>query len=105
IATDENGRVTFMNPVAEALTKWRFIDAKGSPVEAVFQVINEPDRVVLQNPVTRALEQHAVVKLGGSVLLVDRDGAMIPIDDTATPIIDSDGTVSGAVIAFRDIRE
>src|SRR5207244_4873388 len=79
IATDAEGRITFMNPVAEALTRWRASDAQGVSVDEVFPIICEADRSIVENPVLRALQQSGVVKLPAATLLLARGGAAIPI--------------------------
>ncbi len=104
ISTDIEGRVTFMNPVAEALTGWKFAEAEGLPVEEVFPVVEEAGWTLIENPLRQALDQRSVVSFADPFLLIGRDGLVIPVDDCAAPIIDAKGRVTGAVVAFRDIR-
>src|SRR4051794_22039965 len=40
IATDQEGRVVFMNRVAEALTGWTFDEAEGLPVDTVLPLVH-----------------------------------------------------------------
>lgn len=105
ITTDAEGLVTFLNPVAEALTGWANADAAGKPLDAVFRIVNESTRATVQNPATRALREGVVVGLANHTLLIARDGAERPIDDSAAPIKDEAGAVSGVVLVFRDITE
>ncbi|MEW6736293.1 MAG: response regulator [Acidobacteriota bacterium] len=105
IATNSDGCITFMNPVAEALTTWKFNEASGLNIEKVFPIIDEASRNAIDNPVNQVLHNRTVITLAEPVLLVGRDGSLIPIDDTAAPIIDDKGRLLGAVVAFRDIRE
>ena len=102
ITTDTEGLVTFMNPVAEALTRWRLEEVIGNDLTRVFQTINEKTRAVVENPVLLALQQGITVGLENNTLLVTKDGAEIPIDDSAAPIKDEVGKILGAVLVFHD---
>jgi PAS domain S-box-containing protein len=103
ITADVRGRVTSMNAVAEALTGWTESDAAGQPLDAVFRLVNAETRRPVENPATRALREGAVVGLANHTLLIRHDGAECPIDDSAAPIRDDDGAVSGCVLIFRDV--
>jgi PAS domain S-box-containing protein len=105
IATDTDGRVTFLNRVAEALTGWASADAAGQPLEAVFRIVGEDTRRPAENPARRALREGRVVGLANHTLLVARDGTEHPIDDSGAPIRDEAGRVAGTVLVFRDIAE
>lgn len=105
ITTDAKGLVTFMNPVAEMLTRWRQEEVLGKDLIQVFQTIHEQTREVVENPVLLALRDHAVVNLANHTLLITKDGTEIPIDDSAAPIKDDAGRLLGAVLVFHDIIE
>jgi PAS domain S-box-containing protein len=105
IATDIQGRVTFLNGVAETLTGWKQDEAQGQPLEAVFRIIHEETRRPADNPALRALREGQLVGLANHSLLVARDGTERPVDDSAAPIRDDQGHVAGAVLTFRDITE
>jgi PAS domain S-box-containing protein len=105
IATDTGGRVTFLNPVARALTGWASEKAAGRPLSEVFRLLNEKSRRPVENPAERALREGAVVGLANHSVLVARDGTERPIEDSAAPIRDADGKVVGAVMVFRDVSE
>jgi two-component system, cell cycle sensor histidine kinase and response regulator CckA len=104
IATDADGRVTFMNTAAAALTGWTLEEAQGVAVEDVFALFDEGSRAPLENPVRRALLQTAAVSISSAVL-INRNDESIVIDDCASLIATEDGKRVGAVTAFRDIRE
>ncbi|HKX04672.1 MAG TPA: CHASE3 domain-containing protein, partial [Methylomirabilota bacterium] len=104
MVADAQGRVTLLNPVAEALTGWE-ADALGQPVEAVFRILNEATREPVENPVGKVLREGAVVGLGNHTVLIGRDGRERPIDDSGAPIRDGRGRVVGVVLVFRDITE
>ena len=103
IATDPDGTVTYMNPVAEQLTGWQNADAAGRPLETVFRLINEESRQAVENPVVEVLAQIRASGLAEHTILVARDGLERPIEDTAAPILDDNGHLIGAVLIFRDI--
>lgn len=105
IATDEQGRVTFMNPVAEQLTGWDTAAASGRLLEDVFVIVNEQTRAPVTNPVEKVLESGLVVGLANHTVLIARDGREVPIDDSAAPVRDATGTTRGVVLVFRDVSE
>jgi PAS domain S-box-containing protein len=103
ITTDLEGRVTYLNAVAESLTGWSSADAQRQPLDAVFRIVNEDTRRPVENPALRALTQGVVVGLANHTLLMRRDGGEVPIDDSAAPIRHEGGDVSGSVLIFRDV--
>ena len=105
IVTDTQGRVTFLNGVAESLTGWTTTDAAGLTLEHVFHIVNEETRQPVANPAMRALEEGVIVGLANHTLLVARDGTERPIDDSAAPIRGNVGAIRGAVLVFRDIKD
>jgi PAS domain S-box-containing protein len=105
ITTDIQGHVTFLNPVAEAMIGWSAIDALGQPLERVFNIINEQTRTPAQNPVARVLREGVIVGLANHTALIARDGKATAIDDSAAPIRDSLGNISGVVMVFHDVTD
>jgi PAS domain S-box-containing protein len=105
IATDREGRVTFLNHVAAELTGWKQDEAMGEPLAAVFRIVNEHTGQPVENPAERALATGRIVGLANHTVLIAKDGAERPIDDSAAPIRDDDGTVSGVILVFRDVTE
>jgi PAS domain S-box-containing protein len=105
IATDTAAIITFMNPVAEALTGWPIQDALGRKIDEVFCIIHEYTRQAAEIPVERALRESVVVELAENTALIARDGKEIPIDDSCASIRDKSGTLQGAVLIFRDITK
>jgi PAS domain S-box-containing protein len=105
IVTDLKGAVTFLNPVAQALTGWEPREAAGQPLERVFRIINEETRQPVENPVHQVLQQGVTIGLANHTLLIARDGREIPIDDSGAPIRGEEGTVAGVVLVFRDVSE
>ena len=105
ISTDADGRVTYLNPVAETLTGWSAADAAGRPLPEVFRILHEHTREPAVNPALQALREGRVVGLANHTLLIARDGTERPIDDSAAPMLDGSGTPVGAVLVFRDMTE
>ena len=105
ISTDADGRVVFLNAVAERLTGWTQAEAAGHPLDEVFQIVNETTRASVENPALRALRDGRVVALANHTLLIARDGSVRPIDDSAAPMLGPDGRPLGAVLVFRDVSE
>jgi PAS domain S-box-containing protein len=103
ITTDDQGNVTYLNAVAEALTGWSRRDALGQPLGTVFRIVNEETRAPVESPATRALREGVVVGLANHTILIERGGGERPIDDSAAPIRDERGRVSGCVLIFRDV--
>jgi PAS domain S-box-containing protein len=102
IATDVEGRIQRMNPMAEHLTGWREFEAQGKPLETVFCILNEETRELVEDPVEQVLKGGGVVGLADHTLLVARDGTERPVIDSAAPIRDENDLVSGVVLIFRD---
>ena len=105
IATDLNGRVVFMNPIAEHLTGWPLSEARGRPCADIFTIINENSRRTVDSPVMRVLAEGTVAGLANHTLLIAADGTERPIDDSGAPIRSRDGRIVGAVLVFRDVSE
>jgi diguanylate cyclase (GGDEF)-like protein/PAS domain S-box-containing protein len=103
VTTDAEGRVEFLNPVAERLTGWTTAEARGKPVEAVVVMVNEETREPAPNPVTRCRLEGEVVGLANHTALISRQGVVISIEDSAAPIHDAEGQVSGVVMVFHDV--
>src|SRR5579871_530309 len=105
IATNAQGKVTFLNPVAERLTGWTQAEAAGKDLKEVFVICNEQTRQPVESPVEKVLREGAVVGLANHTVVISRDGTETPIDDTGAPIRDETGTLSGVVLVFHDITE
>lgn len=103
IATDAEGRVVQMNPVAEQLTGWPLKDAAGQPFSGVFRVLPQTGQAPPADPVAQVLSTVAPLQLGNDTVLLSRDGQKRPIADSAAPILNADGRVQGAVVVFRDV--
>jgi two-component system, cell cycle sensor histidine kinase and response regulator CckA len=103
LVTDRDGRVTFLNPVAETLTGWPGAQARGKAVDEVMRLIGEKTREPVENPLFQALRERITVSSAGYTLLVSRSGAEVSIEHSAAPVRDDSGAVRGGILVFRDI--
>jgi diguanylate cyclase (GGDEF)-like protein/PAS domain S-box-containing protein len=103
ITTDTQGRVSFLNAVAEHLTGWTLDQARGRDLIEVFPIINEFNRRPVVNPVSRCLREGRIVGLANHTVLVRADGREIAIEDSAAPIRNSQGGLIGVVLVFHDV--
>jgi PAS domain S-box-containing protein len=102
IATDGQGRVSFLNPVAERLTGTNLVQAQGKKIHEVFPIFNEATSKPAENPVDKVLALHSVVGLENHTVLRHRDGHLLAIEDSAAPITDDSGKLIGVVLVFHD---
>lgn len=105
IATDNAGRITHVNPVAEEMTGCSQAEAQGQPLLEVFHIINAKTREPAFNPVAHVLETGKTVGLANHTVLIAKDGREYQIADSAAPIKESDNTTVGVVLVFRDVTE
>ena len=105
IATDAEGRVTLLNPLAEKLTGWRQVEASGRPIGEILNLINRATRQPAALPAKNAIAQGTAQQLDEHTSLIARDGSERPIADSCAPIRDRAGQVIGAVQVFRDDTE
>jgi PAS domain S-box-containing protein len=105
IATDSEGRITFLNPIAAALTGWEQVEALDQPIGNVLRLINEKSGMTADNEVLRVLKEKQILAVANHVDLVTRDGREISVEHSAAPILAGEGKVIGVVLVFRDVSE
>lgn len=103
LATDTAGCITRMNRVAERLTGWSLDEARGKPIDEVFRIVHEQSRAPAEVPVAKVLATGEIHGLANHTVLIARHGGECPIADSAAPIRDVQGRVSGVVLVFRDV--
>jgi len=103
ISTDVAGNVTYLNAVAESMTGWSRQEASGRPLQQVLRIIDGDTREPALNPLSMAVLHNKTVGLSANCVLIRRDGYELAIEDTAAPIHDRRGQVTGAVIVFHDV--
>ncbi|BAY79821.1 two-component hybrid sensor and regulator (plasmid) [Nostoc linckia NIES-25] len=102
IVVDTELHIKYVNQVAEALTGWRWDEAKDKVLTEVLKLVDEQTQLPVKNPIITALEQQTIIYLRTQVLLIRKDGTTIPVADSATPLRDNNGVITGAVLVFRD---
>ncbi len=105
ITTDSEGRIDYMNPVAESLTGWENREAQGQRIGEVLTVVDESSRESTESPVMRCLREGQVLGLSQHTVLVNRRGQELAIQDSAAPIRDRAGNLIGAVMVFHDVSK
>jgi two-component system, cell cycle sensor histidine kinase and response regulator CckA len=106
ITTDSRGRVTFMNPCAEALSGWSQDEGVGRHVAEVLQVRHDTAEGLAESSFVQVLRGGTAVNFADHHLrLVNKDGTERPIEDSAAPLRDDHGNMIGAVLVFQGIAE
>lgn len=103
ITTTVDGRIEYFNPVAERLTGWTLKEVKGERLSQVIRLVDEVTQTPVLNPVEQCLQVGEVVELRDETLMIRRDGAEVPIADSAAPIRDRKGNIIGAIMVFHDV--
>lgn len=106
IAMDNDGRIYLMNHIAETLTGWKRMDAQGRDIADVYQVFDLVGGIQAKNlTVLKVFEEKEMFSVCNRFCLTRKDGSEIPVDETASPIIDENGNLLGAILVFREIGE
>lgn len=105
IATDPEGIIRLMNPIAEALTGWNQNEALGKPLTGIFNIISEETDKKTENPVTKAIREEKFYGLADRTILVTKEGIKIPVDIIGSTIKSDGDSVIGIVLIFCDIFE
>jgi diguanylate cyclase (GGDEF)-like protein/PAS domain S-box-containing protein len=105
ITTDSEGRIDYMNPVAESLTGWENREAQTQLISDVLTVVDEATREASESPVMRCLREGRMLGLSEHTVLVNRRGQELAIQDSAAPIRDRAGNLIGAVMVFHDVSK
>jgi diguanylate cyclase (GGDEF)-like protein/PAS domain S-box-containing protein len=103
ISTDVNGRILFLNPVAAAMTGWTLEQARGLPIAQVFTLLPDSDGMQQPNPIEICLHTGVAYPMRDGSRLLSRNGHERHIQESASPIVDHDGNISGAVLVFQDV--
>ena len=105
ITTDADGKVDYINPVAQDLTGWNMRSARGTAVTDIMMIVNEHTRATVENPVIRCLKEGRVITLAENSILITKRGDEVPIQDSAAPIRDRIGNIIGSVMVFHDVSK
>ena len=105
ITTDAEGRIVYMNPVAEQFTEWKGDAARGKPLSEVFKIFDENSNRLEEYPIHYCLQEGRIIRHDSHHLLMSHEGGKIEVQDSAAPIRDRDGAILGAVVVFHDVTE
>jgi PAS domain S-box-containing protein len=105
IVTDTDMKITLMNPAAQNVTGWKQEESLGKKLDEVFKIVDEKALSPVESPMAETIRQRAVMNLTAPVLLITKDGDKVPVEDSAAPMINEKGELTGAVMVFRDITE
>ena len=105
IVTDQQGRITIINNVAAKLTGWNEDECRGKAIEEVFQIVSYKDGKPAGSPVREVLQSQKIIELANHTDLISRSGERHHIADSAAPIFDGNGNITGTVLVFRDVTE
>ena len=105
ITTDADGKVDYINPVAQDLTGWDMRNSRGVAVTDIMMIVNEHTRATVENPVIRCLKEGRVITLAENSILITKNGDEVPIQDSAAPIRDRIGNIVGSVMVFHDVSK
>lgn len=105
ISCDQDGHVLFINRMAENLTGWTKKEALNKPIELIFNVIDDLTREKSENIVKDVIQKKEIREMTNHTLLISKDGIERPIEESAAPIMEENGTVLGVVLVFRDFSE
>ena len=103
ICTDISGNITFFNPIASSMVGWPLKAAVGRHLAETFRIVDATTRQPILDPMVKAASENLTGTLPSNCVLIDRDGREVFIEDSVAPIHDREGTVTGAVIVFRDV--
>lgn len=105
IATDHEGNITYLNPVACSLSGYTQEEASGRPIEEIFQIFSSVTGEAVPSPVREVLSNGQPVKLANHTELITKNGFRLYIADCAAPIHDLEGKVQGVVLVFRNVSK
>lgn len=105
ITTDTQSRIHLMNTVAENLTGWSTTQAAGRPLTEVFNIVDIATDQACQTPVEKVLASGEIISMSAPMTLISKNGDKKHIADSASPILDRQGNVTGVVLVLRDVTQ
>ncbi len=105
ITTDKLGHVTYLNPVAEVKTGWTMAEACGQPISKILVLINEETQQTAPSPIEVTLRTGEIAGLAHHSALINRQGTVFSIEDSAAPMRDRANQIIGAVLVFHDVSD
>jgi len=105
MTTDDQARVTMMNPVAETMTGWAFSDSKGQPISKILTLVDESGHVPTLSPVDQVIHGKAPARESSYSVLIGRAGSVYAVEHSIAPILDRNSTIMGSVVVFHDVSD
>lgn len=105
LVADMDGRVDTLNEVAQQLTGWSQADAHGKQLSEVFQLFDASRQERMSSTVERVLRDGRALPMSNGMILRRRDGSEVAVEDSASPVLDEKGRMSGAVMVFHDVSQ
>ena len=103
IATDQYGKIRFINKAATELTGYSESEAIGNDLSLVFNIRSEMTKKAVENPFKKVMQSGEIVGLANHTELISKEGNIYPIADSGSPIRDNNGNIDGVVIVFQDL--
>lgn len=105
MVVDIEGIIVMLNKVAEKMTGWTTMEAKGKHYKKIFALSHENEGFTIKDPIDGVLRTDAVQELGNHAMLTSKDGTKYHLEDSAAPIKDDKDNTIGVVLVFRDVTE
>jgi len=105
IATDPEGNIRLMNPIAEALTGWKQKEVLGKPLITIFNILSQEIDTKIEDPVKKAIREDVFYGLADHTILITKEGMKIPVDIIGSTIKIDGNNIIGIVFIFYDIIE
>ncbi|MCG8325507.1 MAG: diguanylate cyclase [Thiotrichales bacterium] len=105
ITTDNIGKITFINPVAEVYLGREKRELIGKRIDSLFNLVEEKTRKKQPIPVEKCLNSKSIINSNGTSILLRRDGIEYAVEYTLTPITDRQSNAIGTALVFRDVTE
>lgn len=102
-ACDKKGIIILFNQMAEKMTGISAKDAIGKNYKEIIFFLKESDEKPYIGFIAEAINRGTIAKMSDHVLLVRKDGLKIPVADSAAPIRDYMGKITGCVVVFHDV--
>ena len=105
ITTDIDGKVLYLNPVAERLTGWRLNEVNETRLDDIFQMFDEKNHTREDNPILKCLKFHQVINSEQHCMLRPKIGDEIFVEDSVALTRDTSNRITGTVMVFHDVTE
>ena len=105
LVVDIDRKIMMINRAAEKITGWTDAEVVGKPADEVFNIVNEQTGEKMVSPLEEVFTNHETLELSEDVVVINKDGDLVPVADSSAPITDREGKIIGAILVFRDVTE